>query len=561
MINGSSQAKLFLGLVASLVSYIGFYGILVACGVLERSGGHIVIPAVFLAIGLQFLLLIYGLWKKKHWVSGKFLRIALVVILKVVLAFSFLGMDIPWVFLPGSLLLGALFYSLYHIAKIPSEYWTPKPHWIKRIFNISLVPNIFVLLTIVELILISFQLKPGAIFARNYFNKVDELVVKQDYESDESGIMVINAKGQELAATGLWEGKLKEVYGSDSSYSGSIHSVFTHYRSMREGKYENGYSKMLDSLKALPDSMKSALDSAYINTLIRPINLDGYRSIPFVPYTTSRPKVLLIGDSFTFGWSAEGWTDSFADLLAAKGYAVYNAGITGTDPAQYQAVAEKYIEQLHPDFVVANVYLGNDVVYSHREVSPERPIYCVTNAGVLMNAPTGEYIGSAEDAYQFYLRGNYINVDGDASGVERFAAKTVLGTALWRGMNQLRILYWLGKQPNQAYWERGAELLSQTPITEPHLIEIRNLSERHGANFLTIVIPTNVDPAPDIEHKFPDLFNELEYLLPQLSVEDFVSGNDGHYNNEGHQKHAAVLDAWMQSLWSQTEKGRTEVQP
>jgi|GEM_PF-1531902 len=544
MINPTSQVKLMLGLGATLLVYLGVFSILSANGILERSGGVIAIPALFLAMTFQTLLLIYGIWRKKSWTSGKFLRVVFALFLKTILIMIFLAGGIPWLFPLGAGMLGGLFFSLYHIAKIPADYWNPKP------FNISLLFNLFSLACIVELVLISFQFAPGAIFSRQYFKRVDKLVVKTDYGSDASGIMRITPEGQELAATGMWEGRDKEVCGDDSTYSCSVHSVFTHYKELRERVYQNAYTKMLDSLAALPDSSQTALDSAYLQTLTRPINRDGFRSIPFQRFQTDKPKLLLIGDSFTFGWSADGWTDSFADLLATKGYVVYNAGITGTDPAQYEAVARKYIQALEPDFVIVNVYLGNDVVYSNRNVSFENPVYHVTNAGVLMNAPTGECLGTAQEAYQFYLDANYINTREDATSLEKLASQSVLGTALWRGLGYLGIFKRTGFDPNQEYWERGDLLASEFPTTESYLESIQAMCRASDAKFNTVVIPTNSLPSPDLDNDFPGLFRSLKPLIPELSEADFVPGVDGHYNNDGHAKHAETLDVWMRGIES-----------
>ena len=56
-----------------------------------------------------------------------------------------------------------------------------------------------------------------------------------------------------------------------------------------------------------------------------------------------KKKVLMLGDSFLYGHSAENFTSSFANNLLAKGYYVYNTGISGADVTQYKAIADKYI--------------------------------------------------------------------------------------------------------------------------------------------------------------------------------------------------------------------------
>ncbi|MCI0470059.1 MAG: hypothetical protein L0Y73_00200, partial [Candidatus Aminicenantes bacterium] len=56
------------------------------------------------------------------------------------------------------------------------------------------------------------------------------------------------------------------------------------------------------------------------------INSHGFRGNEFAPVDTPQTKILLVGDSFTWGTAAVPLTQSFADLVQASGYHVYNAG-------------------------------------------------------------------------------------------------------------------------------------------------------------------------------------------------------------------------------------------
>ena len=91
------------------------------------------------------------------------------------------------------------------------------------------------------------------------------------------------------------------------------------------------------------------------------INQDGFRGNDFKYVQTQATKIFLAGDSFTWGATAEPVTNSFASLLQAAGYYIYNAGIPGTGPAQYQQLVEKYVPLLKPDAVAVCLYAGNDL--------------------------------------------------------------------------------------------------------------------------------------------------------------------------------------------------------
>jgi hypothetical protein len=69
-----------------------------------------------------------------------------------------------------------------------------------------------------------------------------------------------------------------------------------------------------------------------------------------------KTKVMLVGDSFAWGMSANPVYNSYADFLLAKGYCVYNLGIIGTDPAQYEAVVKKYTPILQPDVINSQLF-------------------------------------------------------------------------------------------------------------------------------------------------------------------------------------------------------------
>jgi hypothetical protein len=91
------------------------------------------------------------------------------------------------------------------------------------------------------------------------------------------------------------------------------------------------------------------------------INSDGFRGIEFKQYDTAGTKILFLGDSLTWGASANPITNCFVDIVRRCGYLTFNTGIPGTDPNQYAYLAEKYVPLLKPYIFAVMFYLGNDL--------------------------------------------------------------------------------------------------------------------------------------------------------------------------------------------------------
>jgi hypothetical protein len=91
----------------------------------------------------------------------------------------------------------------------------------------------------------------------------------------------------------------------------------------------------------------------------------GHRTSAY-PSRVDKPegaRVLLIGDSFTFGYGVD-YEDSFAGLLAGyeDRYQFINAGVEAYGPGQYRQVLEQEIgNEPFPQLVIVVTFLGNDI--------------------------------------------------------------------------------------------------------------------------------------------------------------------------------------------------------
>lgn len=79
-------------------------------------------------------------------------------------------------------------------------------------------------------------------------------------------------------------------------------------------------------------------------------------------------EVVTIGDSQTYGVSAPASLSWPAQLSRLTGHRVYNLGMGGYGPVQYEQLLRSRALQLHPAVVVIGFYFGNDVWDAYRTV-------------------------------------------------------------------------------------------------------------------------------------------------------------------------------------------------
>lgn len=91
-----------------------------------------------------------------------------------------------------------------------------------------------------------------------------------------------------------------------------------------------------------------------------------------MPKSDDRPRLLVIGDSFTFGWGVE-HDQAYVHLAAEElGFQGLNGGTPGFGLPDAADWLEAYGWSLDPDFVVLAVFVGNDLLDAteeHRSIS------------------------------------------------------------------------------------------------------------------------------------------------------------------------------------------------
>ncbi len=289
------------------------------------------------------------------------------------------------------------------------------------------------------------------------------------------------------------------------------------------------------------------------------INTDGFRSVPFEPFDDGKLSILLLGDSFCWGNSAEPITESFADILSRHNYRVYNTGIPGADPKQYAYLSEKYTSILKPDIVAVVLYMGNDI-HPFRPMLPHKNLLHVTNVGILQAFDENMQYLTAAEAYNHYmldanLAHNFVNDEKTSTKgkFRRFLFKTAAGTNLWVHLSKLKshssALF--RRERRNVKMENRSQVSSlekpQVKIIEEansYLLKIVNTAQKYNAKFALFVIPVN----PKIENESTSLqrnlkvFSGLHPFIPQnLETSDYMKLPNDHFNNSGHRKFAEFM--------------------
>ena len=266
---------------------------------------------------------------------------------------------------------------------------------------------------------------------------------------------------------------------------------------------------------------------------IQMTNSEGFRDRERVfDRASSAPRILALGDSFTYG-AGVSYDVIFARVLEtalqshAPGTEVINLGVPGWDPSEELHLLEIYGMRFQPDVVMLNLFVGNDIM-RRRNAFVEEPVI----------------IGG--QSYYIHATGNTIH---DRFGPDRWYLYHDLNYLLKVGGTRLRLSqHDLGKDPAR-FWvpfrsrreylkdidERSDIYLKRdTALFQYHWQRTRGILEQmhqflqqKGVSFLIILLPAQ----EQLDHY---LQNELFTALGTTSEEyDF-------------EKPQHILKAWGQ---------------
>ena len=372
---------------------------------------------------------------------------------------------------------------------------------------------------------------PGQIERNDWIEIVDSLYLKPGYVTDEHGLFRVDLDAVRKTQD-IIESFPNSIHDRRDSFD-SIHivsdvtMVIEHHHDWDSlSHFSSAFRNRITEIAASEEH--SSFDSALFHFKHNPINSDGFYSIPFSANLPVKTKILLLGDSFTWGHSASHLSGSFATTLLSRGYAIYNSGISGADVAQYRRIAETYLDRISPDVVVVNFFMGNDVAYYERIPEPGIPIHYATNAGNLVAFQDGLQRKTMQDAYKGVLMNIVIPKN---SWFNKASSKTVIGTLIWLRLEGLGLV------------RRESPLKPPTP-EEPfcniELRHIKKLCSERNIKFILSVIPCTKNDSLLYAHSVPNLFNDLDFSEPVMTL-DMYNQHDGHFNDQGHLFYANYL--------------------
>lgn len=302
----------------------------------------------------------------------------------------------------------------------------------------------------------------------------------------------------------------------------------------------------IDSAKAAAmqgeelDSMLSMF-AGYSDFILRAgVNSQGFRGHQLVPNSTSKKrKVLLLGDSFTWGYSAKPLTNCFADLLQVdSSFMIYNAAVPGCDVATYKTIVDSYVALVKPQVVVMNFYAGNDAIDFDKQLVPYQfnDVF-TTNAGALfvqrsdVDGDSVEMFNSAGEAHGYYLQHYTMMRSGSV-------LKSLSGSALFCVAYRV-IAGFPAVHPQVRKYARNST------ATANAIADIDAVCKAFGSKLVVVVIPPDGNsPIHHLRSSCDKWFGDVPYHLPEnLTTSDYYEAPDGHFNNSGHAKYAAYLQS------------------
>ena len=260
-----------------------------------------------------------------------------------------------------------------------------------------------------------------------------------------------------------------------------------------------------------------------------------------------RPRILLLGDSFTFGMIAD-FGRSFAELLDAEipEAVIWNTGIPGSGTHNAIAAFNVYGRILKPHLTILGFY-NNDYDDNLNPVDAWLNAIGADGKAVVMRTHIVDewenVIAFDIEDIEYFLSFSHFPPDSE---LERLLRSTQLGTLLHRlsDLNEPRV-------PVDTRFSRREQ------VTRGFVQELRDAVAAQGSAFLVHLIPGKDDLGnPGKRYQLTqEIMESLEipYLNPISILDpiaDYRQPHDIHWNNAGHQKVGEVLSACVRSFIS-----------
>jgi len=303
--------------------------------------------------------------------------------------------------------------------------------------------------------------------------------------------------------------------------------------------------------------------------------------------TPESVDIVCIGDSMTYGISAQARDSWPAVLGKIRSTSVYNMGLGGYGPIQYLHLMRTQAVKLHPKTIIVGFYFGNDLLDVYNEVRFNEKWSGYGRLGDLdvnapafaFQAPPGKFLGDLRDwlsrhsvFYALLTRTSLFDFIRVREMMQRDNGSLIMYRDDKHNEN-----FKLGAA-DRFLDMSDPRIKSAMQITKQVLRDMRSLSETDGFRLILALIPTKervygklLDQAGYIA-KYPRLADALHQedvarntivgflhqsniefvdLLPELEEEvekrDLYPLGDGHPNKDGYRVIAETLDRYLNS--------------
>lgn len=289
------------------------------------------------------------------------------------------------------------------------------------------------------------------------------------------------------------------------------------------------------------DTVALAYASGELKGRVCKVNRQGYSdSEDFILANDyeERTRILLLGDSMTYGMSADVGM-SYAEKLSAElpQSVIWNTGIPGAGASQALLSFNVYGPQLRPQITILG-FVNND--FDDNMMPIDSWVNALDSKGNAVSVRKFT-IDSEENVIEYDLKDieyyrEFVKLP-PSNELERLLGITRLGSLLLKLRDEIE-----STAPVYERFER------RSAVTRQYLRTLRDEVAALGSELLVIVVPQRTDiDNPSIRFQLAlDLLQSLEIasLNPIDSldpVSDYATPPDGHWNNAGHQKVGALL--------------------
>lgn len=289
--------------------------------------------------------------------------------------------------------------------------------------------------------------------------------------------------------------------------------------------------------------------------LLPKMNLHGFNDPKdFYADYGDRKKVLVLGDSFTFGLSAapgHGWVDLLNAHDPDLDPLFFNTGISGFGQMDQYAVLKKYHAVVRPDAVLLLFCSDNDFSDNMKTWDRSRiPLSAQLSAEYekQMLAELKKNIQCPDKEDPVLYRKAWIQAH-----LREVFWKSRTGTVLWAAGRWIKNLFRPARSEEAGFWRPEPE----NPVyarTKARLMRIQRYLADRGTPFYAAAVPDIMDSKWTLvrSHNYEmvlRIFEELGIpyvdLFPEFDMRDYKTRwpliLDAHWNDRGHRKMAEIV--------------------